>query len=99
MGRLCQANHFQTYDYSQIYDGNIMSIPFNTQAVGVRQKWSLDRNGHVFNKSFYCFIKIGLQKCNFFGVKEFFSWISISKMDVKMKFRIVTKNHTVDSKI
>ena len=29
----------------------------------------------------------------FFGVKEFFSRISISKMDVKMNLGIITKNH------
>ena len=35
----------------------------------------------------------------FFGVKEFFSWILILKMDVKMNLRIITKNHAADSKI
>ena len=37
------------------------------------------------------FIKIGLRKWN--------SWILISKMSVKMNFRIITKNHAADSKI
>ena len=35
----------------------------------------------------------------FFGVEEFFSWILISKMGVKMNFRIIAKNHAADSKI
>ena len=35
----------------------------------------------------------------FFGVKEFFSRIMISKMSVKMNFRIMTKNHAADSEI
>ena len=35
----------------------------------------------------------------FFGVKEFFSGIMISKMSVKMNFRIITKNYATDSKI
>ena len=36
---------------------------------------------------------------NFFGVKKFFLPISISKMDVKMNLRIITKNHAADSNI
>ena len=36
---------------------------------------------------------------SFFGVKKFFSLILISKMSVKMNFRIITKNHADDSKI
>ena len=35
----------------------------------------------------------------FFGVKEFFSGIMISKMSVTMNFRIITKNYATDSKI
>ena len=34
----------------------------------------------------------------FFSVKEFFSWILISKIDVKLNLRIITKNHAADSK-
>ena len=41
----------------------------------------------------------GTTKMKFFGVKEFFSGIMISKMGVKMNFRITTKNHAADSKI
>ena len=44
-------------------------------------------------------MKNGLWKWNFFGVKEFFSWILISKMEVKMNSRKITKNHAADSKI
>ena len=43
------------------------------------------------------FIKIGLRKWNFFGVKEFFH--QFSKMTVNMNFRIITKNHAVDPEI
>ena len=35
----------------------------------------------------------------FFVAKEFFSCIMISKMGVKMNFRIIKKNHAADSKI
>ena len=42
---------------------------------------------------------IGLRKWNFFGTKEFFSWILISKINVKMNLRIITKTHIADSKI
>ena len=35
----------------------------------------------------------------FFDIKEFFSFILISKMVVKMNLRIITKKHAVDSKI
>ena len=46
------------------------------------------------------FIKIGLRKWNFFfGIKEFFFVFLISKMGVKMNFRIIPKNHETDSKI
>ena len=38
-------------------------------------------------------MNIGVWKSNFFGALEFFSWILISKRDVKIKFRIITKNH------
>ena len=38
-------------------------------------------------------------KTIFFSVKEFFPWILISKMDVKMNLRMITKNHAADSKI
>ena len=37
-------------------------------------------------------------KKNFFGVKDFFSCIMISKMSVKINLRIITKNHAADSK-
>ena len=37
-------------------------------------------------------------KMKFFGVKGFFSCIIISKMAVKMNFRMITKNHATDSK-
>ena len=40
-----------------------------------------------------------LSKKIFFGVKESFSWIFIFKMDVKLNFRIITKNHAADLKI
>ena len=36
---------------------------------------------------------------SFFWVKEFFSEIWISKMSVRMNFRIIRKNHQADSKI
>ena len=39
------------------------------------------------------------KKMIFLCVKEFFSWIWISKMGVKMNFRIISKNHAADSKI
>ena len=45
------------------------------------------------------FMKIGLRKLNFFGVKEFFSWILISIMSVKMNLRIITKNHAAETEI
>ena len=35
----------------------------------------------------------------FFCAKEFFPWILISKMSVKMNFRIITKNQATDLKI
>ena len=35
----------------------------------------------------------------FFEDKDFFSWISISKMSVKMNLRIITKNHAADPEI
>ena len=38
-------------------------------------------------------------KWNFLGVKEFFSWILISKMDSKMNLRIMTENQAADSDI
>ena len=38
-------------------------------------------------------------KMNFFGVKDFFSSILTSKMDVKLNLRIITKNHAADSEI
>ena len=38
-------------------------------------------------------MNIGVWKSNFFGALEFFSWILISKRDVKINFRIITKNH------
>ena len=38
-------------------------------------------------------------KMKFFGVKEFLSCIMIWKMGVKINLRIITKNHTADSKI
>ena len=44
-------------------------------------------------------MKIELWKWNFFGVKEFFSWILILKIAVKMNLRIITKNHTADPEI
>ena len=40
-----------------------------------------------------------LRKWIFFGAKDFFSWILISKIDVKMNLRIRTESHAVDSKI
>ena len=39
----------------------------------------------------------GLRKWNCFGIKEFSSWILISKMGAKMNLRIIMKNHTADS--
>ena len=42
---------------------------------------------------------VGLWRWNLFGDKEFFLWILISKMDVKMNFRIITKNNAADTKI
>ena len=44
-------------------------------------------------------IKNRPSKMKFFGVKQFFSGILISKMDVKMNLRIITKNLAADSKI
>ena len=38
-------------------------------------------------------------KMKFFEDKDFFSWISISKMSVKMNLRIITKNHAADPEI
>ena len=35
----------------------------------------------------------------FFGVKEFFSCIMISKMSVKMNLRIIMKHHAADPEI
>ena len=54
------------------------------------------KNSQKINKTLK---KIGLRKWNFFGVKEFFPWILISKMDVKMNLRVITKNHAADLKI
>ena len=51
-----------------------------------------------FNTAFIL-LKIGLRKWNFFGIKEFFSWILISKMDVEINLRIITRNHTGDPEI
>ena len=45
------------------------------------------------------FMKIGHQKWNFFGDKNFFSWISVSKMGVKMNIRIITKNNAANPEI
>ena len=36
---------------------------------------------------------------NYFGIKEFFLANFVSKMNVKMNLRIITKNHAADSKI
>ena len=44
----------------------------------------------------FWFLKIGLRKWIFLGVKEFFSWLFISKMGVKMNFRIITKYRWAD---
>ena len=44
-------------------------------------------------------MKIGLLKWNFFGVKEFFSWILIRKIAVKINLRIIMKNHAADPEI
>ena len=44
-------------------------------------------------------LKIGLRKWNFFSVKEFFFADFGFKIDVKMNFRIITKNHAADSEI
>ena len=46
----------------------------------------------------YC-LRCRLRIWNFFGVKEFFSWILISKMDVKMNFRMIMKNDVADQEI
>ena len=35
----------------------------------------------------------------FFGAKEFFARILITKMDVKLNLRIITKNHAADLEI
>ena len=49
--------------------------------------------------SYTFFLKSAFQNDFFFGVKEFFLIILISKMDLKMNLRIITKNHARDSKI
>ena len=35
----------------------------------------------------------------FFGAKDFFSYILIAKMSVKINLRIITKNHAADPEI
>ena len=44
-------------------------------------------------------MKIGLQKWNFFGVKEFFSWIFDFKNGCKNEFSDTNENLAADSKI
>ena len=65
-------------------------IRINSQAVGVRYCLGY-RNGLVSPISAF--------GNEISGVKEFFSWILILKMDVKINLRITTKNHVADSKI
>ena len=43
-------------------------------------------------------LKIGLRKW-FFWCQGIFPWILIPKMDLKMNFRMIMKNHAADSKI
>ena len=49
------------------------------------------------NKSYL--MKIGRRKYFFLVSRYLFSWILISKMDVKMISRIITKNHAADQEI
>ena len=51
------------------------------------------------NSNVCWFMKIDLRKWNFFGVKEFFSWMLVSKMGLEMNLRIITKNHAADPEI
>ena len=48
---------------------------------------------------FMMVIKTRSSKIKSFWCQGNFSWILISKMNVKMNFRIITKNHAADSKI
>ena len=78
----------------------IMTSPFFTRIWKfpfLRLSFCKDNPSHQAN--FAWFIKIRLRKWNFFRAKEFFTWTLISKMAVKMKLRIITKNHAADSEI
>ena len=44
-------------------------------------------------------MKFGLRKRNYFGVKELFSEIFISKISGKMNLGIITKNYAADLEI
>ena len=79
-----------------------MSSLFNFLAVGVRYYL---RCQHEKNESNLSQTLSGIKKIAsrmnrfFFGVKEFFSWIPISKMEVKINLKIIIKNHAADLEI
>ena len=68
------------------------------------EKWRFNcwvkflRNCELIYLNIWWFMKIGLRKWFFFGVKQFFFMNLDLKMGVKMNFRIITKNHAADSK-
>ena len=58
----------------------------------------------MFKKKFrsgwiFWFLKIGLRKWIFLGVKKFFSWVLISKIGFKMNSRLITKHRAADPEI
>ena len=57
---------------------------------------------NLFNLNLKCLLWVGTVHDDLWKLvfeNEFFSWILISKMDVKMNLRMITKNHAANSKI
>ena len=84
---------------------SVFLFPFDLYFLGNFKNWIMAKKPLKYQNSLknlfniWWLFKIGLRKWNFFRVKEFFSWILISKMDVKMNLKIITNNHPADSKI
>ena len=56
-------------------------------------------NCDLLQLSIWWFMKISVRKWNFYGLKDFFTWVLISKISVKMNFRIMKKSNAADSRM
>ena len=64
-----------------------------------RQDQKIGLIGSIYRQNWNVKWRFRQDLLSFFGVKEFFSWILISKMDGKIDLRIITKIQVADSKI